>query len=149
MPFQSLSRVSSLLFFHYQHEHIDLAHIEMTDSTSKLTAHQQQRRNKHVNERRKGKRETNRRKDFTTAPPSPGAHIVTRKMNPIDLFPEITQDFRQWYLEFQRQTAKHKKHPKRHPKPNQIFPCNPPIFKIIKRWKQLKKISTSSITTTT
>ncbi|PLW53286.1 hypothetical protein PCANC_06187 [Puccinia coronata f. sp. avenae] len=93
--------------------------------SAKLTAHQQQRRNKRVNERRKGKRETNRRKDFMTAPPLPGAHIVTRKMNPIDLFPEITHNFRQRYLEFQRQTAKHKKYPKRYPKPNQIFPRNP------------------------
>ncbi|PLW56263.1 hypothetical protein PCANC_02023 [Puccinia coronata f. sp. avenae] len=91
----------------------------------KLTAHQRQRRNKRVNERRKGKRETNRGKDFTTAPPPPEAHIVTRKMNPIDLFPEIIHDFCQRYLEFQRQTAKHKKYPKRYPKPNQIFPRNP------------------------
>ncbi|KAA1130306.1 hypothetical protein PGTUg99_014175 [Puccinia graminis f. sp. tritici] len=90
-----------------------------------LTPHQRQKRNKNKSSRRRAKRLKDSLDFFTSAAPPPGAQIITRKMKPIDLFPAISEEFRDKLIEYKHQLAEHKKDPRNLKKPPTIYPRNP------------------------
>ncbi|KAA1095371.1 hypothetical protein PGT21_050008 [Puccinia graminis f. sp. tritici] len=90
-----------------------------------LTPHQRQKRNKNRSSRRRAKRLKDSLDFFTSAAPLPGAQIITRKMNPIDLFPAISEEFCDKITKYKHQLAEHKKDPGNLKKPPTVYPRNP------------------------
>ncbi|OAV86938.1 hypothetical protein PTTG_29657 [Puccinia triticina 1-1 BBBD Race 1] len=85
---------------------------------SNQNANQRMRRNTYLTLRKRNKREESCRKSFTSAPPPPGGRILTRKVKPIDLFPEITKDYNERKERKEELKAAHEEDPINNPAPS-------------------------------
>ncbi|KAA1113834.1 hypothetical protein PGTUg99_050246 [Puccinia graminis f. sp. tritici] len=95
--------------------------------STNLNEHQRQKRNGRLKERRKKKREKDSNENVTSAPPPSGIHIVRARVQPIDLFPEITADLLRRVNEYKELVKAHEEDPKKYAKPpkKQILPRKP------------------------
>ncbi|PLW46178.1 hypothetical protein PCANC_08785 [Puccinia coronata f. sp. avenae] len=92
-----------------------------------LNAHQQMKRNACTSKRRKGKRERHSLKNFTSNAPPPAFCIIQKKVEPIDLFPAVTQDLKQRILERENLRALYENDPTNQIEPtkSKLYPRNP------------------------
>ncbi|KAA1115932.1 hypothetical protein PGTUg99_023256 [Puccinia graminis f. sp. tritici] len=84
-------------------------------------------RNARLRERRKIKREKDSNENVTNEPPPSGIHIIRGRVQPIDLFPEITADLIRRVNKYKALVKAHEENPRKNAKPpkKQIFPRNP------------------------
>ncbi|PLW39317.1 hypothetical protein PCANC_15298 [Puccinia coronata f. sp. avenae] len=92
-----------------------------------LNAHQQMKRNACTSKRRKGKRERHSLKNFTSNAPPPAFCIIQKKVEPIDLFPAVTQDLKQRILERENLQELYENDPTNQIEPtkSKLYPRNP------------------------
>ncbi|KAA1130719.1 hypothetical protein PGTUg99_004875 [Puccinia graminis f. sp. tritici] len=86
-------------------------------TSSRLNAHQRQKRNAYLAGRRQNKRETACAETVTNKPAPSGIHVIKRRVKPIDLFPNITAELLERVATHKERLAAHKADPKHVRKP--------------------------------